>query len=87
MYNETAGTAYDNYHRGPDVDNVTLNITYQDIPPIDEDPTFHFAKLKFLANENDIHELSIGMSNDYEKALQFNPTYIRLGTILFGNRL
>ena len=57
------------------------------IPPIDEDPTFHFAKLKFLANENDIHELSIGMSNDYEKALQFNPTYIRLGTILFGNRL
>ena len=37
LYNETAGTAYDNYHRGPDVDNVTLNITYQDIPPIDED--------------------------------------------------
>ena len=37
MYNETAGTTYDNYHRGPDVDNVTLNITYTDIPPIDED--------------------------------------------------
>ena len=30
--------------------------------------------------------LSIGMSDDYEKALQFNPTYIRLGTILFGKR-
>ena len=37
MYNETAGTAYDNYHRGPDVDNVALNIGYQYIPPIDED--------------------------------------------------
>jgi len=37
LYNETAGTTYDNYHRGPDVDNVTLNITYQDIPPINED--------------------------------------------------
>ena len=36
LYNETAGTTYDNSHRGPDVDNVTLNITYQDIPPINE---------------------------------------------------
>jgi hypothetical protein len=37
LYNETAGTAYDDSHRGPDVDNVTLDITYQDIPPINED--------------------------------------------------
>ena len=57
------------------------------IPPIDDDPTNHFSILKLLANENHINELSIGMSNDYEKALQFNPTYIRLGTILFGKRL
>ena len=57
------------------------------IPPIDDDPSHHFNKLKLLANENKIDELSIGMSDDYEKALQFNPTYIRLGTILFGKRL
>ncbi len=57
------------------------------IPPIDEEPSHHFYKLKILANENNINELSIGMSDDYEKALQFNPTYIRLGTILFGKRL
>ena len=57
------------------------------IPPIDDDPGYHFNKLKLLANENKIDELSIGMSDDYEKALQFNPTYIRLGTILFGKRL
>ena len=37
LFNETAGTAYDDSHRGPDVDNVTLDITYQDIPPINED--------------------------------------------------
>ncbi len=56
------------------------------IPPINEDPKLHFSKLKLLADENKINELSIGMSDDYEKALQFNPTYIRLGTILFGKR-
>ena len=37
MYNETAGTTYDNYHRGPDVDNVSLNISYTEIPPINEE--------------------------------------------------
>ena len=56
------------------------------IPPIDEDPYQHFAKLKLIANENNITELSIGMSDDYEQALEFNPSYIRLGTILFGKR-
>ena len=37
LFNETAGTAYDNSHRGPDVDNVTLDVTYDDTPPINED--------------------------------------------------
>ena len=37
LYNETAGTTYDNYHRGPDVDNVTLDITYTYTPPINEE--------------------------------------------------
>ena len=57
------------------------------IPPINDDPTYHFNILKLLANENKVDELSIGMSDDYEKALQFNPAYIRLGTVLFGRRL
>ena len=57
------------------------------IPPIDGDTKYHFEKLKTLADENNINELSIGMSDDYKIALQFNPTYIRLGTILFGKRL
>ena len=37
VYNDTAGTTYDSSHRGPDVDNVTLNVTYSNIPPINED--------------------------------------------------
>ena len=47
LYNETAGTAYDNYHRGPDVDNVTLNITYRDLPPIIEDIQEYFFEEEF----------------------------------------
>ena len=57
------------------------------IPPINQDPIYHFNKLNNLAKENELDELSIGMSDDYEKALQFNPTYIRLGTVLFGKRI
>ena len=56
------------------------------IPPMNEEPSFHFSKLKILANDNKIKELSIGMSDDYEQALKYDPTYIRLGTILFGKR-
>ena len=56
------------------------------IPPVYDDPINHFSKLKSLADENKIDELSIGMSDDYEIALKFNPTYIRLGTLLFGKR-
>ena len=57
------------------------------IPPIDDDPTYHFSNLQLIANENKIKNLSIGMSDDYMKALKFNPAYIRLGTILFGKRI
>ena len=56
------------------------------IPPINEDPKFHFKKLQLLAKDNNLNELSIGMSGDYLDALDFNPSYIRLGTILFGER-
>ncbi len=56
------------------------------IPPIDDDPNYHFNLLQNLARENNNHKLSIGMSSDYEAALPFKPTYIRLGTILFGKR-
>ena len=56
------------------------------IPPIEDDPKYHFNQLQNLANENNISDLSIGMSGDYNEALPFKPAYIRLGTILFGER-
>ena len=56
------------------------------IPPIEDDPKYHFNQLKSLAKENRVDNLSIGMSSDYKVALPFKPTYIRLGTILFGKR-
>ena len=56
------------------------------IPPINDDPKYHFSQLQHLAKENDISNLSIGMSGDYKEALPFKPAYIRLGTILFGER-
>jgi len=56
------------------------------IPPAGENAEYYFNLLKQIANENGISNLSIGMSEDYMKALEFRPTYIRLGTILFGKR-
>ena len=56
------------------------------IPPIEDDPKYHFDQLQNLAKENNVSKLSIGMSGDYKEALPFKPTYIRLGTILFGER-
>ena len=69
------------------VRDLSLNIVgLMCIPPINDPPEVHFRLLSDLANKNNLNELSIGMSGDYKKAINFNPTYIRLGTILFGNR-
>ena len=56
------------------------------IPPIKESPKKHFEILDKLSKDHGLKGLSIGMSSDYLEALEFNPTYIRLGTTLFGNR-
>ena len=56
------------------------------IPPINEDPKKHFQLLESISQNLGLKGLSIGMSSDYLQALEFNPIYIRLGTILFGKR-
>ena len=56
------------------------------MPPIAESPKLHFTLLQKIAIENNINQLSMGMSNDYVEAVMLNATYIRLGTILFGER-
>ena len=56
------------------------------IPPQNEEPSKYFKKLNSIAKENNLEELSMGMSGDYNKAIECGATYIRVGTILFGNR-
>ena len=69
------------------VNELKLNIIgLMCMPPIAESPKLHFALLQKIAIENNINQLSMGMSNDYAEAVMLNATYIRLGTILFGKR-
>jgi len=56
------------------------------IPPFDEEPAMHFALLAKIAERVDVHELSMGMSGDFERAIAFGATYVRIGTAIFGPR-
>jgi pyridoxal phosphate enzyme (YggS family) len=56
------------------------------IPPVDEEPSLHFALLAKLATRLGLKELSMGMSGDFAKAIAFGATYVRVGTAIFGAR-
>jgi len=56
------------------------------IPPVDEEPSPHFALLRKLAQENALPFLSMGMSGDFETAIRFGATHVRVGTAIFGER-
>jgi pyridoxal phosphate enzyme (YggS family) len=56
------------------------------IPPLDENPGPHFALLEKLAREADLEKLSMGMSGDYELAIPFGATSVRVGSAIFGAR-
>jgi len=56
------------------------------IPPVDENPGPHFALLAKLAGENDLKKLSMGMSGDFETAIGFGATSVRVGSAIFGTR-
>ena len=56
------------------------------IPPVDEEVSLHFALLKKLADNNGIAGLSMGMSGDFEKAISFGATHVRVGSAIFGSR-
>ena len=57
------------------------------IPPENENPAIHFAFLREISYRNNLKKLSMGMSNDFETAIEFGATHIRIGTSLFGERL
>ncbi len=56
------------------------------IPPVGQMPAPHFALLRKIALDNNLHKLSMGMSGDYETAIRMGSTCVRIGTALFGER-
>jgi uncharacterized pyridoxal phosphate-containing UPF0001 family protein len=57
------------------------------IPPARENPAPHFALLRKLAAEHDLPLLSMGMSGDFEIAIRFGATHVRVGSAIFGERV
>ena len=69
------------------VSNYNLNIIgLMCLPPINEDSREHFIKLRDLAKKFNLNCLSMGMSGDYQIALECGATHIRIGTHIFGER-
>ena len=56
------------------------------IPPEHEEPALHFALLREIARRNGLLQLSMGMSADFETAIRFGATHVRVGTAIFGAR-
>lgn len=56
------------------------------IPPIDDEPSMHFALLAKIAERNGLENLSMGMSADFDVAIRFGATHVRVGTAIFGVR-
>ena len=56
------------------------------IPPEDEEPSLHFALLAKIAARNGLASLSMGMSGDFESAIELGATHVRVGSAIFGAR-
>jgi hypothetical protein len=56
------------------------------IPPVDEEPSLHFALLAKIAARNGLAGLSMGMSADFESAIALGATHVRVGSAIFGER-
>ena len=56
------------------------------IPPADNSPDEYFSKLRELNKNNNLKELSMGMSGDFIKAIELGATYVRVGAAIFGRR-
>ena len=56
------------------------------IPPVDQNPKKYFTEMNKINQELNFKELSMGMSSDYLEAIQYNATFIRIGSKIFGSR-
>ncbi len=57
------------------------------IPPVDEEPSLHFALLAKIAARNGLEGLSMGMSSDFDRAIALGATHVRVGSAIFGERV
>tara|TARA_B100001057_G_C22864611_1_gene955966 strand:+ start:2759 stop:3418 length:660 start_codon:yes stop_codon:yes gene_type:complete len=68
-------------------DEYNLNIIgLMCLPPLSEDPSKYFEKMKTSSLDLSLRNLSMGMSNDYLKAIKYNANFIRVGSKIFGER-
>ena len=56
------------------------------LPPNNKNPKSYFMQMQNFKNELNLHELSMGMSNDYLEAINYSSTFLRIGTKIFGQR-
>ena len=56
------------------------------LPPIDNNPEIYFSEMKKITNILKINDISMGMSSDYLKAVEYSSTYLRIGSKIFGER-
>ena len=69
------------------VKNFDLNIIgLMCLPPNDKTPEIYFTKMQSLVDKINLKELSMGMTNDYIKAIQCKSTFLRIGSKIFGSR-
>tara|TARA_B100001939_G_scaffold313283_1_gene297004 strand:+ start:84 stop:776 length:693 start_codon:yes stop_codon:yes gene_type:complete len=68
------------------VDSTPRCSGFMCIPPFDEEPSLYFALLNKTSSEYGVTNLSMGMSADFEKAIQFGATHVRVGSEIFGHR-
>ena len=67
--------------------NLGLNIVgIMCIPPYDQDSTKFFSQMKVLSEKVNLTQTSMGMSSDYLNAIEFNATFLRIGSSIFGQR-
>ena len=57
------------------------------LPPLNLDPRVYFSEMKKINLDLNLNELSMGMSSDYMQAVEYNSTYLRIGSTIFGERI
>jgi len=69
------------------INDYKLNVTgVMGIPPANENPALYFALLTTIAKRNNLKNISMGMSGDYEVAIALSANFVRVGSAIFGTR-